>query len=114
MEPGKRPPGVMLYFAEMRPIFVLLSAEERGELLLKVFDYAEFGIEPVLSGRLVAVWPLVQRMIDRDAEAYQKKCERAKRAAQNRWEREHGTAQPQADGAQGACDSAVVSAQPQA
>ena len=92
MEPEKRQPGVMLYFTEMRPIFALLGAEERGELVMRILDYAERGIEPVfLSGdRLENAWPLVRRMIDRDAAAYQKKCERAKKAIQARWEREHG------------------------
>lgn len=54
MPEKKRPPGVMLYFTEMRPIFALLTAEERGELLLKIFDYAEYGQEPVLDNRLSA------------------------------------------------------------
>lgn len=92
METEKRPPGVMLYFTEMRPIIALLSAEERGELLMKIFDYAEYGAAPdFLSGdRLESVWPLVRRMLDRDAAAYQQKCERAKKAVQARWDRAHG------------------------
>ena len=92
MAAEKRPPGVMLYFTEMRPIFALLSAEERGDLLMLIFDYAEYGEEPVFSfgSRLDDVWPFVRRMLDRDADAYQKKCERAKKAIQARWNREHG------------------------
>lgn len=92
MEPEKRRPGVMLYFNEMRPMFALLSAEERGDLLMRIFDYAEYGEEPVFSfgSRLDDVWPFVRRMLDRDAAAYQKKCERARKSAQARWDREHG------------------------
>lgn len=92
MEPEKRPPGVMLYFTEMRPIFALLSAEERGELILKILDYAEYDEEPVFSfeSRLNDVWPFVRRMLDRDAAAYKKKCERAQKAIRARWDREHG------------------------
>lgn len=92
MEPEKRPPGVMLYFAEMRPIFALLNAEERGELLQMLLDYAEFGKEPDFrfGTRLDGIWPFVRRAVDRDAAAYQKKCERAKKSAQARWDRENG------------------------
>lgn len=89
MSENKRPPGVMLYFTEMRPIFALLTAEERGELLLKIFDYAEFGVEPVLDDRLAAVWPFIRKRIDLDAAAYQEKCDRAKKAIRTRWDREH-------------------------
>ena len=45
MESEKRRPGVMLYFTEMRPIFALLSVEERGELIMRILDYAEYGTE---------------------------------------------------------------------
>ena len=88
MAEPKRPPGVMLYFTEMRPIFALLTAEERGDLLLKIFDYAELGVEPVLDSRLSSVWPFVRKRIDLDAAAYQEKCDRAKKAIQARWDRE--------------------------
>lgn len=88
MNDSKRPPGVMLYFAELRPVFTLLSAEERGDLLMKIFDYAQFDEEPLLDARLNAVWPLIRRMIDRDAAAYQSKCDRAQKSVQARWERE--------------------------
>jgi len=78
----------MLYFDEMRPIFTLLDDHESVELLLKIFDYAEAGIEPVLNGRLASVWPLVRSMIDRGTAAYQAKCDQRKKAAQARWNRE--------------------------
>ena len=47
MAAEKRPPGVMLYFDKVRPICALLSAKDRGELLLVILDYAELGQEPV-------------------------------------------------------------------
>ena len=85
MSPEKRPPGVMLYFEETRPIVSLLSDEERGRLLMAILDYAEYDAEPVLSERLVAAWPFIKRKIDHDAETYQKKCEKASKAAKARW-----------------------------
>ncbi len=92
MSEGKRPPGVMLYFEETRPIIALLSDAERGRLLMAILDYAEYDAEPVLNGRLVAVWPFVKQKIDHDAEVYRKKCERAAKAAKARWEAEEGKA----------------------
>lgn len=88
MGAAKRPPGVMLYFKEMRPIFALLSAKDRGDLVMMVLDYAELGKEPVFrpGSRLDGIWPNIREMIDRDSEVYQAKCEKAKKAAQARWE----------------------------
>lgn len=92
MEPEKRMPGVMLYYDKMRPIFTLLSAEERGELVMKILDYGEFDQEPdfVPGDHLESLWPSIRKAIDRDAAAYQKKCEQRRKAIQARWEREHG------------------------
>ena len=89
MSQEKRPPGVMLYFEEMRPIFSLLNDMERGQLLTAILDYAENDIEPVLSNRLVAAWPFIKRKIDHDAETYRKKCEKAAKSAKSRWKKEH-------------------------
>lgn len=86
MSEGKRPPGVMLYFEEMRPIFSLLNDMERGQLLTAILDYAENGIDPALSERVSVAWPFVKQKIDRDAETYRKKCEKAAKAAKARWE----------------------------
>lgn len=77
----------MLYFEETRPIVSLLSDAERGQLLVAILDYAEYDVESVLSDRLVAVWPFIKRKIDHDAEAYRKKCEKASKAIQARWEK---------------------------
>ena len=90
MAAEKRPPGVMLYFDKVRPICALLSAKDRGELLLVILDYAELGQEPVFrpGSRLEGVWPHIRKMIDQDSEVYQKKCDRAKKAIQASWDRE--------------------------
>lgn len=92
MEAEKRPPGVMLYFDRMRPVFALLSAEERGELVMKILDYGEFDREPdfVPGDHLESLWPSVRKTIDRDADTYRRKCEQRQKAAQARWERERG------------------------
>lgn len=83
----KRPPGVMLYFAEMQPILSLMSNEERGELLTAIFNYAASDVDPVLSERVRSVWPFVKSKIDHDAEIYRKKCEKAAKSAKSRWKK---------------------------
>lgn len=87
MSTEKRPPGVMLYFAETRPLLALMTNEERGQILAAIFDYAEYDAEPVLSDRLAAAWPFIKNLIDRDVETYRKKCEKAEKAAKARWEK---------------------------
>ncbi len=90
MSVEKRPPGVMLYFAETRPILSLLNDAERGQLVTAILDYAEYGAEPVFSDRLVAAWPFIKQKIDHDAEVYRKKCEKAAKAANARWKAGEG------------------------
>lgn len=87
MSGEKRPPGVMLYFAETRPLLALMSDAERGQLFAAILDYAELDIEPVLGDRLAAAWPFIKRLIDRDAETYRQKCEKAAKAINARWEK---------------------------
>lgn len=88
MNMEKRPPGVMLYFAETRPLLALMNDEERGQLFAAILDYAEYDVEPVLEDRLAAAWPFIKQKIDHDAEIYRKKCEKAAKAINARWEKE--------------------------
>ena len=90
MNQEKRPPGVMLYFDKVRPLLALMTDEEAGQFLRAVLDYGENGVEPVLSDRLAPSWVFMKRLIDSDAEAYRKKCEKASKAIKSRWEKERG------------------------
>ena len=88
MSAGKRPPGVMLYFTETRPVISLLDDAERGQLFTAILDYAEYDVEPILSKRLSGVWPFLKCKIDHDAEIYRNKCEKASKAVKSRGEKE--------------------------
>lgn len=88
MSSEKRPPGVMLYFAETRPLLALMTDEERGQMFAAILDYAEYDVEPIFEDRLAAAWPFIKGKIDRDAEMYRKKCERAAKSAKSRWKKE--------------------------
>lgn len=83
---GKQP-GVMLYFS-MRACLKRLSLEEKGALFEAILDYAEHDIAPDLDEKLMIAWDFVQPQIDRDRDAYQKKCEKARQSAAARWKRE--------------------------
>jgi len=83
---GKQP-GVMLYFS-MRACLKRLSLEEKGALFEAILDYAEHDIVPDLNEKLMVAWDFVQPQIDRDRDAYRKKCEKARQSAATRWNRE--------------------------
>lgn len=87
MSAEKRPPGVMLYFAETRPLLALMNNAERGQLFAAILDYAEYDVEPVLGDWLAAAWPFIKGKIDRDAEMYRKKCEKSAEAINARWKK---------------------------
>ncbi len=81
----KQRPGIMLYFDQYAPVSGF-SYESIGRLLDACMRYAQTGEEPELSGELAVAWGFWRPLIDRDAETYRRKCARASRAAQARWE----------------------------
>lgn len=82
-------PGVMVYFS-LRPALKRLNMEEKGRLFDAILDYGQTGALPELEGVLGVCWDFIQPMIDKDAEAYRQKCERAKKSVEARWAREKG------------------------
>ena len=83
-------PGIMLYFS-VRPALKRLNAEQKGQLFDAILDYGESGLLPDFDGVLGVCWDFIQPMIDKDAEAYRGKCDKAKRAVETRWAREKDT-----------------------
>ena len=83
-------PGVMLYFS-VRPALKRLNAEQKGQLFDAILDYGESGLLPDFDGVLGVCWDFIQPMIDKDAEAYREKCDKAKKAVETRWAREKNT-----------------------
>ena len=83
-------PGVILYFS-VRPALKRLSTEQKGQLFDAILDYGENGLLPDFDGVLGVCWDFIQPMIDKDAEAYQEKCNKAKKAVEARWAREKDT-----------------------
>lgn len=77
-------PGIMLYFS-VRPALKRLSAEQKGQLFDAILDYGESGLLPDFDGVLGVCWDFIQPMIDKDAENYREKCDKAKKAVETRW-----------------------------
>lgn len=80
----------MLYFS-IRPALKRLSAEQKGQLFDAILDYGEGGVLPDFDGVLGVCWDFIQPMIDRDAESYREKCDKARKAIETRWGRERDT-----------------------
>ena len=100
---AEKRPGVMLYFADLRPAFRRLSMEQRGVLFTQIFDYAENGTLPDELDDLTGLcFDLMREKIDRDGERYKSNVLQRKyavycreqdkagreRAAFDEWERE--------------------------
>ena len=68
-----------VYFAmyfDYKEHLKLLSHEARGRLLLALFEYAEHGTEPELSGAARMAFSFIRSQIDRDFANYRERCDR--------------------------------------
>ncbi|MDD3229402.1 MAG: DUF6291 domain-containing protein [Oscillospiraceae bacterium] len=65
----------ILYFG-YRKHLALLSDEERGKLLMALFDYAESGQDPNLTGASAMAFSFIQDQMERDAKKYAEVCKR--------------------------------------
>ena len=65
--------GFVLYY-DYREHLELLTDEERGQLLIAVFDYGETGVIPELSGAVRMAFSFIKAQMDRDGAKYAKRC----------------------------------------
>ena len=70
-------PYVCMY-ADYLEALAPFSDEERGRLLMAAIRYATAGEEPAFTGNERFIWPSLKGKIDRDAAAYQEKCEKSR------------------------------------
>lgn len=63
-----------LLYHDYREHLSLISDEERGVLLMALFDYSEYGIQPTLEGASKMAFSFIKAQMDRDAASYEKKC----------------------------------------
>jgi hypothetical protein len=78
----KQKPGVLLYFADLRPMLNRLSDDELGVLFRAVIDFSEFGLEPSeLPGMSAFAFDILRPCLERDAQRYRKTVAQRKYAA---------------------------------
>lgn len=80
----KKLPGIQLYF-DYRSQLEMLNNEQIGKLILALLDYGEKMQQPIFEDRdLDMIFAGLKPRIDADREKYADKCEKAKRAAEER------------------------------
>lgn len=67
--------GFLLYL-DYKEHLLLLSDEDRGKLLLALFEYAETGQIPELTGMVKMAFSFIRVQMDRDAQKYVDQCEK--------------------------------------
>jgi hypothetical protein len=68
-------PYVCLYARYLQTL-APFSDEERGRIMTAMLIYSTTGESPAFDGNERFIWPTIQAQIDRDAAAYQEKCEK--------------------------------------
>ena len=85
---AKKKPGVMMYF-DLLPRFKKLTFEQCGRMTIAIMEYAQDGIVPEFDDAILSIyWDFIKEKVDKDDEAYTRKCEKARRAATGRWDKE--------------------------
>lgn len=87
---GKDQKGFIVY-GDIKAVIDELSDEQVAQLFRGMVNYFDSGKVPKFSGILKFVWIPIKQHMDRDAEKYEKKCERNRENVRKRWEREKGT-----------------------
>ena len=76
-----------IVFGDNEPIFNKLTDEEAGQLLKGMVKYFNYGIEPDFNDKLDMAWVTVKLQMDRNAEKYEKRCEKNRENVKKRYER---------------------------
>ena len=69
----------VLYY-DYRQHLTLLNDEERGQLLMALFDYVETGKEPEIQGAALMAFSFIRLQIDKDAAKYAETCRKRSEA----------------------------------
>ena len=76
-------------FYDLRKSLSALNHEEIGRSFMALLEYAETGAIPqTLTGNERFLFPSLSAQIDRDKEAYAKRCAQNSDNQQKRWEKE--------------------------
>ena len=89
---GKEQKGFIVY-GDIKDVIDELGDEQVAQLFRGMVDYFVGGDEPTFTGVLKFVWIPIKQHMDRDAEKYERKCERNRENIKKRWEREKGSSE---------------------
>lgn len=84
---SKEQKGFIVY-GDIKAVLDELSDDQVATLFRGMVDYFVSGKEPKFSGVLKFVFIPIKQQMDRDSDKYEKKCERNRKSANKRWERE--------------------------
>ncbi len=82
---AKKPSGMTIAL-EQGELVKMLSDEEAGQLFKALFDFAENGEIPELTGMPKMAFVAISTQISRYVERYQKACQAKSDAAKNQWQ----------------------------
>ena len=80
-----------LVYGDIKAVVDELTDEQVAQLFRGMLAYFADGTEPDFSGILKFVFIPIKQQMDRDAEKYEKKCERNRKNIEKRWSREKDT-----------------------
>ena len=82
--------GFLIYF-DTRNAWQILTNEQRGNLLMSIMDYSEYGVIPEFSDKLLEMaWALMRPKLDRDADSYAERCRKNSYSVYCREEKKKG------------------------
>ena len=76
-----------IVYKDIHAVVDELTDEQAGKLFRGMIKYSADGTEPKFEGVLKFVFIPIKQQIDRDAEKYERKCEKNRENAKKRWER---------------------------
>ena len=83
---GKEQKGFIVY-GDIQDVLDELTDDQVAQLFRGMVNYFITGKAPKFTGVLKFVWIPIKQHMDRDAEKYEKKCEKNRENVKKRWER---------------------------
>lgn len=83
---SKEQRGFIVY-GDIQDVLNELTDDQVAQLFRGMVNYFATGKAPKFSGVLKFVWIPIKQHMDRDAEKYEKKCEKNRENVKKRWER---------------------------
>ena len=80
-----------IVYGDIQPVLKELDDEQVAQLFRGMVDYFVDGKNPAFDGVLKFVFIPIRQQMDRDAEKYEKKCERNRENVKKRWNKDKDT-----------------------